>query len=207
MIKGRKFPHDPSWLRLSPCNGSQPGCPHLPGRAVPHRIPPPACPHSGCCLSLLLVGDPLSQPPLGVQLKASLRLCQGCWLPGHLTLAATQGRDRLREKNLLSSAQIASVNLFQIRYIISVITNPLTCAPSASGTVSSAAWKGLTLQPAAETGGNRDGKRGLCSLLGSKLILAAHTPLRHLVFYCYLQGGKGRRKMKNQRNCILKCII
>lgn len=145
MIKGRKFPHDPSWLRLSPCNSSQLGRPQLPGPALPHRVPPPACPRSGCHLSLLLVGDPLSQPPLGVQRKVGSRFCQGCWLQGYLTLATAQGRDRLRKKNPLSSAQIASVNLFQIRYIISVITNPLMCAPSASGTVSSAAWKGLTL--------------------------------------------------------------
>ena len=145
MIKGRTFPHDPSWLRLSPCHSSQPGCPHLPGPALPHRVPSPACPRSGCHLSLLLVGDPLSQPPLRVQREVGSRLCQACRLPGHLTLATVQGRDRLREENLLSSAQIASVNLFQIRYIISVIINPLTGAPSAGGTVSSAAWKGPTL--------------------------------------------------------------
>lgn len=73
-------------------------------------------------------------------------------------MAAAQGQDQLREKNPLSSAQIASVNLFQIRYIISAITNPLTSVPSASSTSPSAARKGPT-PPFAETGGICDVKR------------------------------------------------
>lgn len=76
-------------------------------------------------------GDPLSQAPL-VRCEVSPGLHQACWLPGHLTLAAAQGQDQLGEKNSLSTAQIASVNLFQIRYIVSAITNPLTSVPSAN---------------------------------------------------------------------------
>lgn len=60
------------WLRLSPCDGSQPGCPHLQDLRCPT-----VSPRSGCHLSSLPVGDPLSQPPLGVRREVGSRLCQG----------------------------------------------------------------------------------------------------------------------------------
>lgn len=197
----------PASSSAAPATASSPPSP-------PRTCSPPPCPLSrlpslGFPPLLLLGagGDPLSQPPLGVQRQVGSSLCQACRLPGHSTLATAPGRGRLSEKKPLPSAQIASGNLFQIRYIISVITNPLTCAPSAGGTVSSAAWKGTTLSPVAETGGNRHVKRGFCSFLGTKLVLAARTPLCHAAFYCYLQEGKARRKMKTQRNCIFICIM
>lgn len=64
---------------LTPATAASPAA-LTPRTCSPHRVPRPARPRSGFHRSLLLVGDVLSQPPLGAQRKVSSRLCQarGC---------------------------------------------------------------------------------------------------------------------------------
>lgn len=133
VIKGRKFPHDLSWLQLNPCNGSQPGHPH------PQDLLSPLCPLS-CPPSfrfpLLLAaagGCPLPASSWGAA-QGQFKAFPSKGLPGRLTLATAQGLNQLREENPPSSAQTASACLFHSRYRAGVITNPLTPAPAAGRT-------------------------------------------------------------------------